>query len=515
MILTRKRHPKVLPMSVHTCYPCPDYTLTPRHSKAKDIGRGRKSKQRRPFASVKHKTTDVSREWTEWVVSTMVVVLLVTFSLGASKPNIVIIFTDDQGFADISFNPHHSKEVRTPHMDSLAREGIWFSNAYVSGNVCSPTRLGLMTGHYQQRYGVYTGGEGGTGIDPSIPIFPDYLRPTGYVCGAFGKWHLGVRPEHNPIPRGFDYFYGFMGRGAHDYFKLKRDDDGFGRTSGRHPIYRNREPIDDHGYLTTRITEEAVSFIKRNKKQPFFAYIAYNAVHAPPQAPQADVDRYKTAYADISETRAILMAMLSHLDEGVGSVIRTLKAEGEWENTLLFFLTDNGGAPVMQADCSPLRGHKHQNYEGGIRTPWVLSWPERFKGSRTIETPVVSLDIVPTVLEAIGLEGRPDQAFDGKSLLPLLEGQTTTLHEHLFWSEGGSSGHWAVRSSDHWKLVTTVDKKTNEEQKELFNLGKDPSEKNDLSSQNPQKVQELTAVYYRWLDDMADPMRGSKRWQPK
>ncbi len=460
-------------------------------------------------------TAPVSGGWAMRIVFLLVTTVLSVPSLAATRPNIVIIITDDQGYADISFNPQHGEEVRTPHMDSLAREGIWFSNAYISGNVCSPTRLGLMTGHYQQRYGVYTAGEGGTGIDPAVPIFPAYLRPAGYVCGAFGKWHLGIQPEHNPIPRGFDYFYGFMGRGAHDYFKLRRDDDGIGENRAGHPIYRNREPIDDSGYLTTRITEEAVSFIRRNKEQPFFTYIAYNAVHAPAQAPRADIERYQMEFPNLSRERATLMAMLYHLDDGVGSVIRTLKEEGEWEDTLLFFLTDNGGAPNMQADCTPLRGHKHQDYEGGVRTPWVVSWPARFKGSRTVETPVVSLDILPTALEAAGLQVEPARPFDGKSLLALLAGQTELLHDHLFWSEGGSTGHWAVRSKDHWKLVTTVDKKKNQEKRELFHLAKDPSERKDLSSEFPGKVQELTAAYNRWLDDMANPMRGSKRWQPE
>jgi arylsulfatase A-like enzyme len=173
---------------------------------------------------------------------------------------------------------------------------------------------------------------------------------------------------------------------------------------------------------------------------------------------------------------------------------------------IVIILTDDQG----YADIS---FNPHHSKE--VRTPWILSWPEKLKGSQIIETPIVSLDILPTVMDAIGLVNDSKQAFDGKSLLPLLEGETTTLHEHLFWSEGSSNGHRAVRSSDQWKLVTTVDNKTNQERKELFNLGEDPAEENDLSSRNPQKVQELTRIYSRWLDDMADPMRVSKRWQPE
>jgi len=419
----------------------------------------------------------------------------------AELPNIVIILTDDQGYADISFNPHHAKEVSTPHMDAMAKEGTWFSNAYISGNVCSPTRLGLMTGRYQQRNGVYTAGEGGTGIDPAISIFPAFLKPAGYVCGAFGKWHLGIRPEHNAVHRGFDYFYGFMGRGAHDYYKLEGE------------FFRNAEPLKDQGYLTQRLTDEAVGFIQREKAKPFFVYLAYNAVHSPQQAPKEDIERYKKAFPDLSEDRAILMAMLYHLDNGVGRVVQTLKQEGLWENTLMFFLTDNGGAPNMQADCAPLRGHKGQNYEGGIRTPWVVSWPAGFKGSRTIDTPVIGLDILPTVLDAAGLQAPSGPAFDGKSLLPLLTGRVQSLSRDLFWSEGGSSGHWAVRSADLWKLVATVDTKTQQQKLELFNLGKDSAEAKDLAAENPAKVQGLTALYDTWLDQMAEPMSGGgKRW---
>jgi arylsulfatase A-like enzyme len=194
-------------------------------------------------------------------------------------PNIVVILTDDQGYADISFNPHHPKEVSTPHLDALARESVWFSQAYITGNVCSPTRAGLLTGRYQQRAGVYTAGEGGRGIAQTETIFPKFLKPAGYVSGAFGKWHLGLTVEQSPVGRGFDEWYGFLGRGAHDYLKL---DDIEGS-----PIYRNGQPIKDEGYLTTRLTEETVAFIQKHKGGPFYVHLAYNAVHSPAQAPAA------------------------------------------------------------------------------------------------------------------------------------------------------------------------------------------------------------------------------------
>lgn len=416
----------------------------------------------------------------------------------SAKPNIVVIVTDDQGYADISFNPHHPKEVSTPHMDVLAREGVFFSQAYVSGNVCSPTRAGLMLGRYQHRVGVYTAGDGGRGFDPAIPIFPAML-PDAYVSMAIGKWHLGLdedTPElrWHAVNRGFDDFYGFMGRGAHDYFQLTRD---YGL-----PLYRGKQHVDDKGYLTTRLTEEAVEFIERSKGRPFFLYLAYNAVHAPPQAPEEDVERFKRQFPELSDTRATLMAMLYHLDLGVGNVVQKLKETGAWQNTLMFFLTDNGGSKAMEANNGILRGFKGSNYEGGIRTPLVVSWPERFEGGRTIDTPVISLDILPTALGAIGTEPPAAVEFDGKSLLPLLMGKTTSHHQTLYWSSSPNGSDWAVRHGD-WKLHALRD------QRELLNLATDPSEADNLAKQHPEKVEELNALYDVWIAQMADPVDRS------
>ncbi|MCD6288785.1 MAG: sulfatase-like hydrolase/transferase [Candidatus Hydrogenedentes bacterium] len=417
------------------------------------------------------------------------------------KPNIVIILADDQGYADASFNPAHPPEVHTPHMDALARSGVICTNGYASGHVCSPTRAGLMTGLHQQRFGIYTAGQGGSGVPLDQKMFPLHLKPAGYVSGAFGKWHMGLTLEYNAINRGFDYFYGFMGRGAHDYFNLRRDYTGpFGT-----PLYRGLEQIDDNGYLTTRITEEAVAFIERNKNRPFFAYVAYNAVHAPPEAPEEDIKLFNTG----DKTRDTLMAMLKHLDLGVGKIIETLKKVGVYENTLVFYLGDNGGAKVMHANNAPLRGFKQDDYEGGIRVPFVVSWPGRIKPGTTCSVPVWSIDILPTVLAATGLKPLPGtHPFDGKNMLPALDGRVDKLHDHLFWSSG-DEGKWAVRSGD-WKLVFFRGRK------ELFNLRDDLGETTDLSKTKPEKVKELTDLYNAWLEEMADPVdpKASKYWKP-
>ena len=414
-----------------------------------------------------------------------------TFGAEADHPNIVVILTDDQGYADISFNPDHPKEVSTPHMDALAKEGVFFSQAYTSGPVCSPTRAGIMLGQYQQRVGIYTAGDGGKGFDPEMPVFPSFL-PEEYTSMAIGKWHLGLDEDYpelkwHAMNRGFDEAYKFMGRGGHDYFESKGvNGDDYA------PIYRNktRIPADEYeGYLTTRLTEEAVAFIDRQKGDPFFLYLAYNAVHTPAQAPREDIDFYKNKYPHLSDTRATLMAMLYHLDKGVGAVVNKLKAERIWENTLLIFLTDNGGAGAMEANNGSLRGFKQMLYEGGIRTPWIVSWPERFKGGRSIGMPVISFDILPTVLDALEVEA--DRAFDGKSLLPRLEGEAKEHHSELHWDIAGPRKEWAVRQGD-WKLFSSRGKQ------ELYHLAMDPSETTDVIDQNPGKANELLELHKKW-----------------
>lgn len=426
--------------------------------------------------------------------------LPIATTLASQTPNIVVIITDDQGYADFSYNPHHSEEVSTPHMDSLAREGVFFSQAYTSGSVCSPTRAGIMLGQYQHRVGIFTAGEGGLGFDPKMKIFPSYL-PEEYRSMAIGKWHLGLDDDYpelkwHAVNRGFDEAFKFMGRGAHDYFSQ------IGIKGDYAPIYRNKKRLEKdgyEGYLTTRLSEEALAFIDREKENPFFLYLAYNAVHTPAQAPQEDIDFYKKKYPHLSDTRATLMAMLQHLDEGVGSVVDKLKQEKLWDNTLLFFLTDNGGAAAMDADNGHLRDFKQTVYEGGIRTPWVVSWPDRFEGGRVIDTPIISFDILPTVLEAVNESPSEAKAFDGKSLLPLLGGKAKAHHEVLYWDTASPKTGWAVRKGD-WKL------KGNATQLELYNLAKDPSEAKDLAQVHPEKVKSLKALYVAWRSEMPLPM---------
>ncbi len=417
-------------------------------------------------------------------------ILSASLSAAESKPNIIVVVADDLGYADVLFNPLHPKEITTPHLDSLAKQSVICRQGYVSGHVCSPTRAGLMTGRYQQRLGLYTGGEAGSGLPMSETIFPQYLKPAGYTTAQFGKWHLGPDPSWSPALRGFDEVFGFLGRGAHDYFKLDDPND---------PIYRGTKVVQEKGYLTDRLGEETASFISRNKSKPFFAYLAFNAVHAPLQAPDDEIAKFNTGNKD----RDTLLAMGKRLDDAMGKIITTLKNEGIWENTLLFFISDNGGPLAQNADNTPLRGGKHTDYEGGIRVPFLVCWPAQLKPGECL-SPVISLDILPTALAAAGVTA--DQSFDGKNILPLLRGDTTPPPRDLFWCSGSDEGWWAVRSGD-WKLVGEKG------QLSLFDLAKDVSESTNLSTQMPDKVAELTKRHDTWLADMAKPVKaGEKRY---
>ncbi|HEY1050966.1 MAG TPA: sulfatase-like hydrolase/transferase [Prosthecobacter sp.] len=408
----------------------------------------------------------------------------------AEKPNIVVIVADDLGYGDVLFNPLHPKEVVTPHLDSLAKQSVICRQGYVTGHVCSPTRAGLMTGRYQQRLGLYTGGEAGSGLPMSETIFPQHLKPAGYATGQFGKWHLGPDPAWSPALRGFDEVFGFLGRGAHDYFKLDDPAD---------PIYRGTTPVSEKGYLTDRLGDEAAAFITKHKSRPFFAYLAFNAVHAPLQAPEDETAKFSTGNKD-RDTR---LAMGKRMDDAIGKIVATLKREGVWESTLLFFISDNGGPLAQSADNTPLRGGKHQDYEGGIRVPFLVCWPSQLKPGES-QVPVFSLDILPTALAAAGVKAADDKAFDGQDLLPILQGGSSAPSRDFFWSAGGTEGGWAVRSGD-WKLVGDKGKVA------LFDLGKDISEKADLATQMPEKVTALTKLHDAWLAGMANPASGGAK----
>ena len=407
------------------------------------------------------------------------------------RPNIVLIVSDDQGYADVSCYDHPD-EVSTPNIDRLTKEGVRLTNAYASAYVCAPTRAGLLTGRYQQRFGFYTGGDSRVGLPLSEITVADLLKKEGYTTACIGKWHVGIEPEYHPLRRGFDEFYGFLGHGAHDYFNLKITDE---YTS----IYRNDKPINDTGYLTHNLTREAVSFIERYHKQPFFLYLPFNAVHWPLQAPQEYIKRFDTG----DENRDIYLAMLACMDEGIGEVLDALKRTGVDKNTLIIFFSDNGGAKNNLANNGILRDYKQSVYEGGIRVPFIVRWPAELPKAAVCSEPIISLDIMPTILSAAGVALPQDRIYDGKDMLPVLRGETKEpLHKALFWDDG--IDQWAVRAGK-WKLLLRKGSL------ELYDLGADICEKHNLAAERPEVLKELKRLHTEWRAQMREPISKLKK----
>lgn len=406
----------------------------------------------------------------------------------ATLPNIVVIVSDDHGYGDVSSYENHASDVSTPNIDRIAAMGVRFTQGYVSGYVCAPTRAGLMTGRYQQRFGFYTASDSRAGMPLDEITLADVLRGRGYATAIFGKWHLGLEEPYRPLRRGFDHFYGFLGHGAHDYFALKAG-------GGHNAMYRDDKTIDDTGYLTDNLAREATAFIERNRARPFFLYLPFNAVHAPLQAPQEDVARFQSS----SKPRSTYLAMLHRMDLAVGRVLDTLAQHKILDNTVLFFLSDNGGARANSASNGVLRDFKQSVYEGGIRVPFLASWTARLPRGKVIHEPVICLDVFPTVCEAVGVPLPAGRVYDGRSLLPLLNGKSrSAVHEALFWD--GDEDKRAVRAGD-WKLVDNGGKL------ELYNLARDVSEKQDLAAEQPAKVRELQTRFASWRKSMKPRIR--------
>ena len=406
-------------------------------------------------------------------------------------PNIVVIVSDDQGYADSSCYDH-PKEVSTPAIDRLADEGVRFTNGYASAYVCAPTRAGLLTGRYQQRFGFYEGGDSRTGMPTNEITVADVLRMKGYVTAIIGKWHVGLEPQYRPLQRGFDEFYGFLGHGAHDYFDLDISDD---HTS----IYRNDKPINDTGYLTDNLAREAVSFIERHRKKPFFLYLPFNAVHWPLQAIQKYIDRFDTG----DKNRDIYLAMLTSMDEAIGKVLDALKRTGVDDNTLIIFFSDNGGAKKNCSNNGVLRDYKQTVYEGGIRVPFIVRWAARLPKGVICHKPVISLDVMPTVCAAAGAELPDGRVYDGKNILPaIINRSAKSPHEALFWYDG--TNQWAVRAGK-WKLLSRNGSL------ELYDLESDVSEKNNLREQNPEIVKRLQRIFDEWKSQLAPSISKSRQ----
>jgi arylsulfatase A-like enzyme len=407
------------------------------------------------------------------------------------RPNVIVIVADDLGYADLGCQG--AKDIRTPNIDSLAANGIRFTDGYVSCPVCSPTRAGLNTGRYQQRFGhEFNPGppaeaQTNFGLPLTEKTFASYMKDAGYATGMVGKWHLGYKPEYLPTARGFDEFFGFPG-GAHSYVDAKADT--------FNAILRGTTPVDEKEYLTDAFTREAAAFIQRHAAQPFFLYLTYNAIHNPMQVPE----KYTQPFASISDPKRRTMAgMLAAMDHGVGMVLKVLRQSRIEDNTLIFFISDNGGPTSANGSRNdPFSGYKGQVLEGGIRVPFIVQWKKGLPAGKVYKRPVISLDILPTAVAAAGGTIPSDRKLDGVNLLPYLTGETDVApHEMLYWRFGTQS---AVRRGDH-KLVVLPDDKP-----KLFNLANDAAERRDISSEKPEVAKELKSAMEKWNSELADPL---------
>ena len=471
------------------------------------------------------------------VTPLLALVLSVTTAVLASaarQPNIIVLFADDLGYGELSCqgNP----EIPTPHIDSIASNGVRFTNGYVAGPNCSPSRAGLLTGRIPTRFGYEFNPTGalneqpGFGLPPSEVTIAEALQDSGYTTGLIGKWHQGGTADYHPFRHGFDEFFGFLHEGH--YFvpppyngvtTMLRRKTLPGGLKGRwvgdkgliytdhmgnnepdydadNPITRGGRPVVETVYLSDALTREAVDFIDRHDDKPFFLYLAYNAVHSPLQG----ADAYMKRFSHIEDIhRRIFAAMLANLDDSVGTVMEQLRESGLEENTLVFFLSDNGG-PTRELTSSnlPLRGQKGQMYEGAIRVPFMVQWKGKLPSGRVYENPVSSMDIFATASSIAGAK-TPKQV-EGVDLIPFLTGQDDGKpHQTLYWRQGGKT---ALRDGD-WKLVRMGKRLEPGNAKwELYDLSKDISEETNLATSHPERLTGLVEKWEKLNREMSKPL---------
>lgn len=427
------------------------------------------------------------------------------------QPNIIVILTDDQGWADVGFNG--ATDIPTPNLDRIASEGVIFSNGYVSHPYCSPSRAGLLTGRYQARFGhdcnmPYEGENDATiGTPLSEKLISEALKEQGYRTSAIGKWHIGDHPNLHPPAQGFDHWFGFPG-GAMNYWGTA--------TSKIQAIYRNTKPVaeEELTYLTDDFTNEAINFINKKDKNPFFIYLAYNAPHAPDHATKKYLEQTKhIEYAG----RSVYAAMVNAVDANIGKIDSTLVANDIKDNTILVFLSDNGGR-IQHADNRPYRGHKGMLFEGGIKVPFFISWPSKIKEHSKYTKPISSLDLFPTLLNAAGGNAAIEKQLDGVDLIPyLLNKNKGTPHKTLFWRSSGNF-EYAVRKGKYKLYKSAYKSKTL-----LFNIEEDNLERYDIAAQHPEICIDLEKSYANWdaknkapgwLDPHAENViKEEKRWR--
>ncbi|RKR13271.1 putative sulfatase [Maribacter vaceletii] len=435
------------------------------------------------------------------------------------KPNILVILADDLGYATTGVYTNGKSKLSTPNIDSIAKEGVTFTDGYVTASVCGPSRSGLLTGRYQQRFGIYANfdTQRGPGVPASEKVMGTYFKEAGYRTAAIGKWHIGVKqPGQHPIDRGFDKYYGFNSAQT-DYFNS--------------PIlFDGKTKVKKHKYLTFQFTDEAIDFIEKGKeeKEPFFMYLAYNAVHGPNQAPKDYIAKYTAK--GFPKKVATQMAMVDALDEGVGRVLKTLKENGLEENTLVYFLSDNGGLPAWwKGSNAPWKGFKREQWEGGCHVQFLMKWPGKIPKGEVCKDMVYSLDILTTSLAAANIEKPKDITLDGENILTLFSAKNKApLHKSLFWAgshvprSGGAHkkkekdlpyrkddapAAWTVRSGK-WKLVQI----TELGEPQLYNLEKDPTESKNVAHEQKGIVKKLSKEFSVWFKDKKEPIAWNKKY---
>lgn len=415
-----------------------------------------------------------------------IAVLLAPLSVHAQqpvKPNILVIVSDDQGYADVGFQG--CKDIPTPHLDRLAREGLHCTSGYVSHPFCSPTRAGLMTGRYQQRFGhennpFYNPADHKEGLPMSEKLLPEFLGQAGYKTGWIGKWHLGAAPEFRPENRGFAETFGFIG-GGHKYINWQVNP----KNEYTVPIERNGKPVEVTEHLTTAFGHEAAAFVNRHQGEPWFQYLAFNAPHTPNEPTEERLARF-AAIENLNRRK--YAAQVSLMDDAIGEALEALRISGQEQNTLVFFFSDNGGPITVNGSSNdPLRGAKGDVYEGGMRVPFVVKWPAKLPAGKNYDFPVSSLDVFATSLGVAGAAMLNDRKYDSVNLIPYLSGDEKGYpHDQLFWRT--TRKIWAVRQGDS-KLVR-LGKKTDE----LYNLQSDIGEKTDLQATLPADASRLGAA---------------------
>ncbi|EWH10250.1 sulfatase [Catenovulum agarivorans DS-2] len=432
-------------------------------------------------------------------------------AVNAKQPNILLILTDDQGYADVSFNG--SQDIRTPNLDKLANAGTTFSSAYVVHPFCGPSRAGLLTGRYPHMFGSQFNlprqkQAGGLGVPVEETYISSVLQQAGYYTGIVGKWHLGETAKYHPNNRGFDDFWGFL-YGGHDYFpkEYERKYQAFKERGLDYAIPQYLVPLEHNGkevrakeYLTDELSKQAQRFIKsaNDKQEPFFLYLAYNAPHTPLQAKEEDMAQFPNIKDKKRKTYA---GMVWAVDRGVGQIVETLKETGQYENTLIVFLSDNGGKTSQGGNNYPLKEGKGSTHEGGYRTPMFMHWPEQVKPGHKYRHPVSALDLYPTFANLAGAKIPAQKKLDGKDLWPALKSNQSVrpgepiyvMRHRLGYSDVG------VRI-DNFKAL-----RINNGPWQLFDVENDPAEERDLANKYPDLLLELVANMEAWSVGHAQP----------